>query len=347
MQKNTLGLRFAPRAASSRWRGVTVLLLGALASGSAMGLELSDYPRLRPLVDTLVREEGFSEAQLAAVLNQAIWREDVLEALSRPAERLPWYRYRPIFVTPERIAEGVGFARENQAVLARAAEQFGVPAPVIAAIIGVETRYGRHRGRHRVLDSLATIAASDHRRNDFFRDELYHFLLLTREEALPTTTLPGSYAGAMGIPQFIASSYRRYAVDFDGDGQRDLIDSMADAIGSVANYLVEHGWRPGAPMFDRIVLTHPRKVPDDQRLKPERTRAQWEAEGVLWPDDAVAGSEQAVALLGFETENGGAWIAAYDNFYAVTRYNHSALYALAVAELAEAIRHQLEHPATH
>lgn len=304
--------------------------------------DLATHPRLKPVIDVLVDRHGFAEADLRALFGQAVWRDDVLEALSRPAERLPWHRYRPIFVTEQRISEGVAFARAHRALLSRAEQQYGVPAQIIVAIIGVETRYGRHRGRYRVLDSLATIAASDHRRNDFFRDELRQFLLLAREEGLSAATLQGSYAGAMGIPQFIASSYRHYAVDFDADKRRDLSASVADAVGSVANYLVQHGWQGSGLILDPVTRHGDHPIPASQSLKPARTRAEWEVDGVRWPAVATAAGDEEVALLGFAAADGTEWIAAYGNFYAITRYNHSALYALAVVQLAEAIRQQLQ-----
>ena len=216
-----------------------------------------DQDGVRAFIDDVSAREGFNAAELRGLFENIERQDRVLEAIARPAEDLPWHRYRPIFVTEERARGGVEFLRDNRALLERAEAEYGVPPEIVTAIIGVETYYGRHKGGYPVLDTLATLAFEYPPRARFFRSELEQFLLLAREERVDPRTARGSYAGAMGVPQFISSSYRSYAVDFDGDGQRDLWESRADVIGSVAAYLGRHGWRRGAPVAERV---RPRKL---------------------------------------------------------------------------------------
>jgi membrane-bound lytic murein transglycosylase B len=196
----------------------------------------------------MVSRHGFERAELDRAFGLARSQPQILELMNRAAEPRPWEDYRSIFVTGEKIAEGARFWSENAEVLALAKERFGVPEETIIAVIGIETHYGRNRGKYKVLEALSTLAFEYPRRADEFRLELEHFLLLSREESLPLDAPLGSYAGAMGIAQFLPGSYRRYAVDFDGDGKRDLFANTKDAIGSVANYLTAHGWQRNGPV---------------------------------------------------------------------------------------------------
>ncbi len=182
------------------------------------------------------------------LLDQVAPREDIIAAISRPAESKPWYKYRPIFLTPERIRQGAEFMAANAETLTRAEAAYGIPPEIVTAIIGVETFYGRQAGGYRVIDALATLAFDYPPRSTYFLSELEQYLLLTREEEIDPLTIKGSYAGAMGKPQFMPSSYRNFAVDFDGDSKRDLWNNTEDAIGSVARYLGEHGWEPHQPV---------------------------------------------------------------------------------------------------
>lgn len=311
----------------------------ALSGRPASAVDLDRLPRITALINELVQKEGFDRDALRRLLARARYDQAVVDALSKPAEQLPWHRYRPIFLTKDRIERGLAFWSEQESVLDNAASRFGVPAEILVAIVGVETRYGSHKGKHRVLDSLVTLAASDHRRNGFFLDELRQFLLLTREEGRDPFEIFGSYAGAMGIPQFIASSYRRYAVDFDADGRRDLFRSPGDAIGSIGNYLVEHGWTPSGPILDYVTATGDTTALLAKTLQPDLSRAQMEQRGVVWPATASAMSATTpVALLKFQAADADFLVAGYGNFYAITRYNHSPQYALAVVQLAREIR---------
>ena len=296
---------------------------------------------IAPFVAGMVLRHGVSDSETRALLADARVLDTVLEAIQRPAERKPWHEYRKIFLTEKRIARGAEYWRENAASLARAEERFGVAAEIIVAIIGVESFYGVHRGRIRVLDALATLGFRYPRRAKFFRSELESFVLLAGEERLDARRVKGSYAGAMGIAQFIPSSYRNYAVDFDENGTRDLLESTQDAIGSIANYLAEHRWRAGSP------ITVPAEVEGtafqavvEQGMKPHSSLASIRAQGVDFATDA--GDEELGSLLAFEMEKGHQYWVGLTNFYVITRYNHSRLYALAVFQLAQRIRQRFE-----
>jgi len=214
-----------------------------------------DPRQLQAFIAALADKDQFSRAALETLFRQARLQQRILDAIARPAEGKPWYQYRPIFLTGKRIRLGVEFRHRHRAALARAERQYGVPAAIITAIIGVETFYGRHAGHYRVIDALATLGFNYPKRGGFFRQELRHFLLLTREQGLSPRDLVGSYAGAMSMPQFMPSSFRSYAVDFDGDGVKDIWSSPVDAIGSVANYLSRHGWEAGGGIAVRVKFT--------------------------------------------------------------------------------------------
>ena len=311
-------------------------LLLTLASGlPAAGAEPAT---VEAFVADLAREHDFEPAALSALLADAEAQPGIIERISRPAERtLSWAEYRRIFLGAERIAEGVRFVAGHRRTLDRAEARFGVPPAYVAAILGVETRYGTRTGDWRVLDALYTLAFDHPPRADFFRGELEQFLLLAREEGRDARRLRGSYAGAMGWGQFIPSSFRAYAVDFDGDGIRDIWSDPVDAIGSVANYFAEHGWRAGGPVLRPVALRDPAVL---ERLANrglelgtsvgELRRLGVDGLGSL-PDATPAG------LWRVEGEQGAEVYATFGNFRTITRYNHSHLYALAVHDLAEAI----------
>lgn len=287
-------------------------------------------------VDEIAARHGFERLHLERILSEARHDERIIAAISRPAEALPWYRYRRIFLTEDRIDGGVRYWQTHADRLREAEQKYGVPPQVVTAIIGIETLYGANIGKYRVIDALKTLGFGYPKRADFFRKELEQYLLMTREEKLDPLALVGSYAGAMGKPQFIASSFRRYAVDFDDDGQRDLWRSDADVIGSVASYLARHSWQRGGPVAqpvsgDEAVLAGL----TDGGSKPDRRLSDLARQGI----DVPAGEPERMArLIGLEQESGTDYWLGYDNFYAITRYNHSNLYAMAVHQLSEAIR---------
>ena len=254
---------------------------------------------------------------------------------------MSWHAYRPIFLTDKRMARGVEFWQRYRSVLERAERKFGVPAHIVVAIIGVESFYGRHMGRHRVLDSLATLAFRYPRRSDFFSSELEHFLLLMQEEEFDPLRVKGSYAGAMGIPQFIASSYRSYAIDFDGDARRDLIESFDDAIGSVAQYLQRHRWRrEEAIAFRATPVSEVTREWVERGIKPHT--ALRDLHGVEIHSEWSALADRPGALIELDGAEGAEYWVVLNNFFVITRYNHSKLYAMAVYQLSEQIRKEFE-----
>jgi len=280
------------------------LLAGMLLSLAAPALAQSPYgerAEVKTFIRGLVERHGFVEGELNTLFARVYRVDPVLQAIVAPAEIAPWPDYRAMFVNSRRIAGGLAFWTAQEAFLARAEREYGVPAEIIVAIIGVETFYGRNPGRWRVVEALATLAFDYPPRASFFRAELENYLLLARDAGLDVFSVRGSYAGAIGIPQFMPGSLRRYAVDFDGDGAIDLSRNTADAIGSVANYLKRHGWRTGE------AVQRNEGAPD-------------EAAGDRTID---LGTEQRIGLA---------------NFQVLMRYNRSPLYAAAVADLSEELK---------
>jgi len=315
------------------------LSAAAFATPAKGGLEdqpVAQRADVQAFIDEMVDKHGFDADRLTALFEQVQLKQKIIDAITRPAESKPWHKYRPIFVTQTRIDEGVAFWQENQAVLERAEEIYGVPPEIVVAIIGVETRYGRHKGGYRVMDALATLAFEYPKRSKFFRSELEQYLLLTREENLDPLSIKGSYAGAMGKPQFISSSYRNYAVDFDGDGKRDLWNNTADAIGSVANYFKRHRWQPGAKVTaPAIVGSNHIQVLVKQGYKPHSSLAELRQRGVT-PKTKLDPQAKA-GLIELKTLAGREYWVGLNNFYVITRYNRSPLYAMAVYQLSQAI----------
>lgn len=291
----------------------------------------------RAFMVEMQERHAFPEATLQRIFAAAERKDSILKAMSRPAERtLEWKDYRKIFMTEDRVRLGKAFMDKHAPAFERAEKEMGVPRHVIAAIIGVETRYGRVTGGHRVIDALATLAFDYPPRADFFRGELEQFLLLTREQAFDPLQLKGSYAGAMGYGQFIPSSYRNYAIDFDGDGVANILDNPVDAIGSVANYFVGHGWRSGEPVVEQVGMRPGLDALIHDGLQPQFTLDDFRKTG-LQPA-ASLGDNAPARLLRLVAEDGEQWWLTYHNFYVITRYNHSSMYAMAVYELSQALK---------
>jgi len=320
-------------------RGICVAAFAAgLGCVAAEGSGYDQRPEVGEYMDGLVAEHGFERGWLARTFAAARQDEGVLARISKPAEKaLAWHEYRRIFITDKRIDGGVEFWARHRATLDAASERFAVAPQIVVAIIGVETYYGRVMGDFRVLDSLATLAFDYPRRAKFFKGQLTEFFLLVREEGADPLAFTGSYAGAMGYGQFIPSSYRAFAVDFDGDGQRDIWRNETDAIGSVANYFARHDWQGDGPVALQVqVAKEETKALANDGLELKRTVGEWREAGVAGAD-AIAPAQKA-ALYRMETEQGDEfWLALHD-FYVITRYNRSAMYALAVLQLSEAIR---------
>ena len=318
-------------------------------------MSASGYERradVREFIDGLAREDGFSRAMLTRWFRDVRFQPKIIAAMQRPILEPPkWFEYAPQFLSAARIDGGVEFWREHAAALSRAEAEFGVPPEIVVAIIGVATFYGRNLGGYRVIDALTTLAFDYPRRAPFFRGELRDFLLLAREEGFSPLVPKGSFAGAFGVPQFMPGSVRRYAVDFDGNGHIDLWRSGDDAIGSVANYLARHDWLRGQPVWSRASVAASRREAAlgrlDGGISERRPLAAWNADGVAaerLPDPLAPEPVGLLALEEASDAEGDApslWIA-FPNFYVITRYNKSRLYAAAVAALSEAIRAQFD-----
>jgi membrane-bound lytic murein transglycosylase B len=292
---------------------------------------------IRSFVESAAAAEGIAPDDLYHLLAKAEPQPKIIEAMQRPAEKVsPWWEYRRRFLTPQRIREGIAFWQQHRELLDRVATERGVAPEYIVAILGVETFYGRITGRYRVLDALATLAFDYPPRASFFGRELTSFLKLTHEEAVDPFAALGSYAGAMGAPQFMPSSYRRYAVDGNGDGRRDLFSSWDDVVASVANYFRENGWQPGAPVL--IEAQWPEGAPpplDAGNLELTDTLDSARAKGLRF--DSTMPGNTPVILIPAEGEHAPGVRIGFANFTTITRYNRSVRYAMAVHDLAQAL----------
>lgn len=292
-------------------------------------------------IDQMVERYHFNKADLSEVLKQARVQQTILDAISRPAEKkLIWQEYRQIFIKDKRINQGVDFMQKNKSKLEEAENRFGIPAEIITAIIGVETFYGRIVGSYRVVDALNTLAFHYPKRADFFRSEFEHFLLLTREQGIDPNSLKGSYAGAMGMPQFISSSYRNFAIDFDNDGVIDIWDNANDAIGSVANYFAEHGWIKDKPIAVKVRIEGENyKKALRKGLELDINESELSQFGIK--TNSSFEKNEKLKLFEYKLNKGSEFWLAHNNFYVITRYNHSHLYAMAVFQLATEIKQRL------
>lgn len=298
-----------------------------------------DRPEVREFIERMVAEHDYDREALAATLTEAETRQSILDAISRPAEKtLAWHEYRDIFLTEERIEAGADFWRAHEDVLRHISEKTGVSCEVLVGIIGVETYFGRITGDYRVLDALTTLAFDYPPRAPFFRRELEEFLLLVREEGMDATEATGSYAGAMGMPQFMPSSYRAYAVDSSNDGRRDIWSDWQDVIGSVANYIVENGWKRGTPVVAQATLGsnwQGEATPGENSLSPTDTIESLSRQGVMFATELPDDHESQLLVL--EGEDGDEYWVGFHNFFVITRYNRSVMYALAVHQLGKEI----------
>jgi len=315
----------------------TLGLLAACWNVAVMAAPTPLRPEVDAFISEMVEKHAFERESLERLFTTAKFQPAIITAISRPASSRPWHEYRPLFINPKRVAGGISFWDSHAATLERARKEFGVPEEIIAGVIGVETIYGVQTGKHRVLDALTTLAFDYPSRAVFFRSELENYLLLVRERSTEALSLKGSYAGAIGIPQFMPSSYRRYAVDFDSDGKIDLSNNPVDAIGSVANYLKAFGWEADGPIVVRAQISG-----EGYReallagIKPLRTLEELKKLGVT-PLAEMSG-ERPAALI--ELDNNGVteyWLG-FENFYVITRYNRSVYYAMSVLQLAAEIR---------
>ena len=328
------------RARLLSWLLLTLALASCSSTEAGTAKHYAGRKDVRAFITQMVEKHGFAGEELRALFARAQFQPSIITAITPPPtpRARSWQTYRAMFLTPERIEAGVDFHLEQREALARAAALYGVPEEIIVAIIGVETVYGRNTGSYRVIDALSTLAFDYPPRAEFFRAELENFLLYAREAGIDTLAVKGSYAGAIGIPQFMPGSYRRYAVDLDGDGLPDLSGSFADAIGSVANFLKAHGWQTGEPVAHAAEVQGEdyRKL-IDAGIKPGVPCTELAGYGVRFAGTAKA--DALCALIELATpEAPSEFLAALTNFYVLTRYNRSSMYAAAVLELAEAVK---------
>lgn len=292
-------------------------------------------------INDISKKHKLDSQMVATLLAQAKKQQSIIDAMNRPAESMSWERYRKIFMTEKRIKQGVEFWKDNKALLDKAYELYGVPPHIVTAIIGVETYYGNNMGSYRVLDALYTLGFHFPRRGKFFRQELAHFILMSQEQHLDPLSLKGSYAGAMGFGQFIPSSYRHYAIDFDQDNTADLFNNKADAIGSVANYFAEHGWIKDADIAAPATIQGKQYTQlMHKSLKPKYSTADFTVAGVT--SNFGSNGKSKARLLELDGENGNEYWMTLENFYVITRYNHSPLYAMAVFQLSEQLKQNYE-----
>ena len=274
--------------------------------------EYYDHPESQKIIKELVEVHSFDPNYVERVLRDARKQQKIIDSISKPAEfTWTWDRYKKLFIEDKRIKNGKNFIQNNINTLEKAEAEFGVPKEIIVAIMGIETRYGRIMGNYRVIDSLTTLGFDYPRRSKFFKDELIKYFLLTRENNLDIFSVKGSYAGAMGYGQFISSSYRAYAIDFDGDGYVDLFNSIEDSIGSVANYLKVHGWVRNGKIVTKLSLNNVREI-----YKPHVSLSKF-------------------IPLSFNENGEDIYFIGDDNFVAITKYNRSHFYAMAVYYLSE------------
>ena len=320
-------------------RNVAFLLLTALGllAGHAFALNISEYAELEDLVQTMVEEDGYPEDELRAVIESSKISSKTLELMDKQWEAVAWHKYKSLFINYRRIKNGLEFWNKHQATLDKAEAEYGVPASVIVSIIGVETHYGQRMGSSNVLNSLVSLTAAYPRRSKYFKQELRMFLNLTRQEGIAPDSVVGSFAGAIGIPQFMPSSYEHYSVDFNDNGVRDLVNEVDDAVGSVANYLSRHGWKPGQAIYSDVQgdLSDAALELVGRSAKPQHAVQELVNAGVRF--DTQGGSEKA-ALVKLVLDQGDVrHIVAFNNLHVITRYNNSINYSMAVTELAEEI----------
>jgi len=306
------------------------------ATEKSVAIDVNNFKQM------MIKKHGFTEAELQKWFDTAKVNQRILKTIKRPAEvAMPWYKYRNIFIQQGRIDLGLAFWKQHAKTLQRAEEKFGVPAEVVVGLIGVETKYGRIKGKLDVFNSLYTLGFHFPRRSKFFRKELKEFLILAKEQQWTVGTINGSYAGAMGYGQFMPSSYRMYAVDFDGDGKINLLNNPVDAIGSVANYIKVHGWKPGGELIYKAEVSgNQYKSLLTKGLKPKNKINKFLDAGVKVSDEL--NPELNAILIELEQKDHKEYWLGLHNFYVISRYNPRTLYTMAVVQLTELIKEQYQ-----
>jgi membrane-bound lytic murein transglycosylase B len=312
-------------------------------ASASFAIDLSHHPEIRSYIEKLSKDYQFDQSQLTKWFNQVNFDTHIIEKMNAPAEVKPWYVYRNALITPDRITDGVNFWKQNEKALKTAEKRYGVPAYIIVGIIGVETNYGTNKGSFPVMSALTTLAFKYPKRASYFQSELTNFLLLSRELSWDPLTIKGSYAGAIGYPQFMPSSYRKYALDYDGDGKVDLIANSDDAILSIANYLKLHGWEHGKVIKMRANVKGDKyaELSNSKNPKQQYTVKQLKSYGVI-PEHHVSSSLKANVIDLEDTQEMQHWLT-FDNFKVIKTYNSSAKYAMAVCQLGEEISSAKKH----
>jgi membrane-bound lytic murein transglycosylase B len=309
---------------------------------SAFSLQTSDYKQLDTLFRQVAGETSYTVPQLEELFKDVEIKQNIIDAMERPAEStMTWTRYSKIFLTEKNIKKGVEFWQTHAEILARAEKEFAVAPEIIVATLGVETRYGSNTGNYRVIDALSTLALEYPRRSKYFTAELKNFLLLTDQNKLDPLGVTGSYAGAIGLPQFMPSSYRSYAVDFTNDGSTDLVNSIDDAIGSIASYYSKHGWKPGQPVsWSATSVSDQASKLVVKKRKTDRSLKKLQKAGVVVQEKGFL--DARVGLIKLSGDQGPEYRVAFDNFFVITRYNTSKMYATAVQLLGEEIKTRVQ-----
>lgn len=320
--------------------GLLLTALGASLPAQSQASNYANHPEAAKLIQTLVQKHGFEETFVRAVLAEAQMQPAVIKAILPPSDPRvkSWKNYRARFIDPIRINRGLEFWRTHNKTLNAASKQYGVPPEIIVAIIGVETIYGKNTGAFQTVSALATLGFDYPPRAPLFLSELEELFVLAREQKRDPRDYLGSYAGALGLPQFMPSSYRRFAVDFDGDGDIDLMQSPADAIGSVANFLRQHGWEEGGVVAIKVRAAEGDLQPlADAGIEPKLGAEEIAPLGVKPKEGVPAGAKFAVIDLETPDQPTEYWLG-FQNFYTLTRYNRSSFYAMSVFHLAEALK---------
>ena len=318
---------------------LTIICLLPLMA-QAVKLQQGDYryrEDVEDFIQSVAAKSDYTEQELVDIFSQVKHQRHLFERMDKPAEKLDWYQYRRIFLTDKRVSRGIDFWKKHRELLQQVEAKYQVPAEIIVAIVGVETFYGFYKGKDPVFDTLVTFAFDYPKRAKFFTRELEQFLLLAKEQGLELRQIKGSYAGAMGMPQFISSSYRNYAVDFDGDGQADLFESLPDILGSVANNFRRHGWKSGEAVTFPLQVAAANQVQQlKTSMKPNYNWADFKSSGLS--TDSTLADDSRVSLVKLQLETAPEYWVGLQNFYVITRYNHSPLYAMAVYQLSQRLK---------
>lgn len=322
-------------------QNIILAILILIISSPSTASVFAERPEVKTFIQQMVDKHGFEKAKLTKLFQQFETSEEIIKKISHPYEEKPWHHYRKVFVTKKRILEGVRFWEKYEYSLKKAKKDFGVPPEIIVAILGAETFYGKTKGEYPVLQALSTLAFDYPKRGAFFLSELEQYLLLTREQRLPADKIKGSYAGAMGWPQFIASSYRNFAIDFAKVGKIDLMNNAQNAIGSVANYFKINGWQPNQPIAYKAIIRGKKykqlKLAGQQNPKPTLSLYTLKKYNILPSNSKINDLSTQVSLMELDAGKNKEYWLGRNNFYVITRYNHSTNYAMAVYELSQQI----------